>query len=102
MDACPKADGLMMLIRSMSPDVIVADEIGSERDVQALMEALHAGVTIVCSVHGDSLESIRHRPSLRPLFEHKVFERIVILKKGTSPGVVQALLDTASPAGVNG
>lgn len=101
MDACPKAEGLMMLIRSMSPDVIVADEIGSERDVQALLEALHAGVKIVCSVHGDSLDSIRHRPSLRPLFEQKVFERIVILKKGMSPGVVQSVLETAKPAGAN-
>ncbi|SDD54357.1 stage III sporulation protein AA [Terribacillus halophilus] len=101
MDACPKADGLMMLIRSMSPDVIVADEIGSGRDVQALLEALHAGVKIVCSVHGDGFDSIRHRPSLRPLFQHKVFERIVILNKGNSPGVVQALLDTSRLAGAN-
>ncbi|MFP7493665.1 stage III sporulation protein AA [Terribacillus saccharophilus] len=99
MDACPKAEGLMMLIRSMSPDVIAADEIGSERDVQALLEALHAGVKIVCSVHGDSLDDIRLRPSLRPLFQHNVFERIIILKKGRSPGVVQALFDAVSPAG---
>jgi stage III sporulation protein AA len=99
MDACPKAEGLMMLIRSMSPDVIIADEIGSERDVQALLEALNAGVKIVCSVHGDSLEAIRSRPSLRPLFEQGFFERIVILKKDRTPGVIHAILRTAELEG---
>jgi len=81
MDACPKIDGMMMMIRSMSPDVLIVDEIGKEEDVHALMEAVYAGVTIVCTIHGTSIEELRRKPSLQLLFKHKVFQRIIILRK---------------------
>src|SRR5699024_3019388 len=60
MDACPKAEGMMMMIRSMSPEVLVVDEIGSYDDVQALLEAINAGVTIFCTIHGRSLEELKN------------------------------------------
>src|SRR5690625_6474164 len=61
MEACPKAEGMMMMIRSMSPEVIVVDEIGSKEDVFAILEAIHAGVSIICSVHGHSLDEKKNR-----------------------------------------
>ncbi|QDP40575.1 stage III sporulation protein AA [Radiobacillus deserti] len=93
MDACPKAEGMMMMIRSMSPDVLVVDEIGSEKDVQALMEAVFAGVQIVCSVHGQDLRDIQRRPSLKPLFEQGAFERFVLLDGRHKPGSVEYILN---------
>lgn len=92
MDACPKAEGLMMMIRSMSPDVIVVDEIGSEEDVRALMEALHAGVKIVCSVHGESLFDLKKRPSLQQLFDYGAFDRYICLSKNEKPGMIDGIL----------
>ncbi|WP_226035048.1 stage III sporulation protein AA [Aquibacillus saliphilus] len=92
MDACPKAEGMMMMIRSMSPEVIVVDEIGGSKDVQALMESIHAGVTIVCSIHGNSLDEIRQRPSLQPLLHQNAFDRYVILTRDTKPGMVDRIL----------
>ena len=83
MDACPKVAGMMMMIRSMSPDVLVVDEIGKEDDVNALMEAVFAGVTIICTAHGSSMEELKRRPSMRPLFENYVFGRMIILQKDT-------------------
>lgn len=81
MDACPKIEGLMMMIRSMSPDVLIIDEIGKKEDVQALMEAITAGVTIICSIHGQSLDEINKRPSLQHLLSQQVFKRFIILKR---------------------
>lgn len=81
MDACPKAEGMMMMIRSMSPEVIVVDEIGSKEDVFAILEAIHAGVSIICSVHGHSLDELKNRPSLQKLFKYNVFERFIILNR---------------------
>src|SRR5699024_8928115 len=81
MDACPKVEGLMMMIRSMSPDVLIVDEIGKKEDVQALMEAITAGVTIICTVHGQSLHEIKKRPSLQQLFLQKVFGRYILLHR---------------------
>src|SRR5690625_4017368 len=83
MDACPKVDGMMMMIRSMSPDVLIVDEIGKEDDANALMEAVFAGVTIICTAHGSSIEELKRRPSMHPLFENHVFGRMIILQKDT-------------------
>lgn len=81
MDACPKVAGMMMMIRSMSPDVLVVDEIGKRDDVDALMEAVFAGVTIICTAHGSSIDELQKRPSLDTLFENNVFDRFIILQK---------------------
>lgn len=93
MDACPKSEGMMMLIRSMSPEIVVVDEIGSSEDVQALMEAIHAGVTIICTIHGNTIDELKKRPSLQPLFHEQVFQRIIVLEKSTVPGKIKQIYD---------
>ncbi|PAV29095.1 stage III sporulation protein AA [Virgibacillus profundi] len=93
MDACPKAEGMMMMIRSMSPEVLVVDEIGSSKDVQSLLEAINAGVTVICTIHGSSLMELKKRPSLQPLFQQRVFQRIIILEKRIRPGQVHKIYD---------
>lgn len=93
LDACPKAEGMMMMIRSMSPEILVVDEIGSDKDVQALTNAINAGVTVICTIHGQSLEELKKRPSIFPLLQTKVFHRIVLLKGQSSPGTIQGVYD---------
>lgn len=93
MDACPKAEGMMMMIRSMSPEVIIVDEIGSKQDVEALMEAIHAGVIVICTIHGQSLAELKSRPSLQQIFQENIFQRIVLLGKSKLPGHIQQIYD---------
>lgn len=81
MDACPKTFGMMMMIRSMSPDVLIVDEIGKEADVHALLEAVYAGVTVICTLHGHCLDQIKHRPSIKQLFTEQIFERFILLQR---------------------
>ncbi|MCY7674576.1 stage III sporulation protein AA [Bacillus safensis] len=88
LDACPKAEGLMMMIRSMSPELMIVDEIGKSEDVEALLEAIHAGVNIIVSAHGYSLEDVYKRPSFKPLWELRVFERYVELNRNNGPGTI--------------
>ncbi len=52
LDACPKAKGLMMLIRSMAPEVVAADEIGSQEDLEAFTYAMRCGCVLFATVHG--------------------------------------------------
>lgn len=61
MDGCPKAEGMMMMIRSMSPDVLVVDEIGRKEDIHALVEALNAGVRVIATAHGSSVGELQSR-----------------------------------------
>ncbi|HLR72124.1 MAG TPA: stage III sporulation protein AA [Pseudogracilibacillus sp.] len=89
LDACPKAEGMMMMIRSMSPEIIVVDEIGSNEDVQALLEAINTGVIVFCTVHGKSILELKKRPSLQPLFQYHIFKRIILLDNEGNPGRVK-------------
>lgn len=93
LDACPKAEGMMMMIRSMSPDVLVVDEIGSEADCIAILEAVHAGVGLFMTAHGRHIDDIMKRPSLRPIMEQAVFERFIELTNVGLPGTIQAIRD---------
>lgn len=93
LDACPKAEGMMMLIRSMSPDVLIVDEIGGENDCAAILEAVNAGITLVMTTHGSSLQEIKKRPTLLKILQHQVFQRFIELSHGREPGKVASIRD---------
>ncbi|AZN40619.1 stage III sporulation protein AA [Paenibacillus albus] len=81
MDACPKAEGMMMMLRSMSPEIIIVDEIGREEDGAAILDASHAGVAVIATAHANDLEDARGRPLLCKLLEAGAFQYIVELRR---------------------
>ena len=93
LDGCPKAEGMMMLIRSMAPEVLAVDEIGTGQDVQAIEVAATSGCRIIVTVHGHSGEDLKNNPCLKELLEKKIFDRYVILKKEYQAGQIQAVYD---------
>lgn len=93
MDACPKAEGMMMMIRSMSPEVIVADEIGRPEDARAIHEAVHAGIRVMATAHGSDFQDVMKRPALKQLAEEGVFGRIVFLRKRGGTVAVEEVYD---------
>ena len=84
LDCCPKAEGMMMLIRSMAPDVIAVDEIGKEEDVQAMENALRCGCRLLATIHGTCMEEIKEKRVLASFLRDKVFQRFLFLDKGYS------------------
>lgn len=93
LDGCPKAEGIMMLIRSMGPRVVAVDEIGSREDMEALQYGINCGCRILATVHGNSLEDILRKPLLGELVESEVFARYVLLEPKGPPGQIKAVLD---------
>ena len=89
MDGCPKAEAMMMLLRSMSPQVLVTDEIGRMEDAQAVAEAAHCGVSVIASAHGSSESELRLRPALEKLLDQRAFKRIVMLSRRQGPGTIE-------------
>lgn len=85
-----KARAFSMLIRAMSPQVIVCDELGREEDVLAVMDAARCGVGVLASAHADGLEDLIRRPVMKKLFEAGVFERYIHLGRH---GCVRAVWD---------
>ena len=95
LDACPKAEGMMMLIRSMAPEVVAVDEIGGAADLEALRYVMNCGCRILATVHGNSMEDIREKPGLSSFLQEKRFERYVVLGNKLGPGTVEAVYDAA-------
>ena len=93
LDACPKAQGIMMLIRSMSPNVIATDELGRAEDLAAIEEAINAGVSIITTVHGWNLEDAMRKPVIGKLLKEGIFERAIVLSRRKGPGTVEQVTD---------
>ncbi|HWI63026.1 MAG TPA: stage III sporulation protein AA, partial [Symbiobacteriaceae bacterium] len=95
----PKAEGMMLLIRSLSPAVVAVDEIGRPADADAVMEALHAGVAVLATAHGHSLDDVARRPALGDLLQVGAFGRAVILGRSRGPGTVEQVIDLSESGG---
>ena len=79
MDNCTKSDGMKMLIRSMSPEVIVCDEIGNKQDIEAINYAMCSGVKGIFTAHGNSLEEIMLNEQISQLLKKYIVQVIIIL-----------------------
>ena len=93
LDACPKAEGMLMLIRSMTPKVVAADEIGTKEDVEAIEYAMHCGCRILVTAHGNSVQELRKKPVLGRMIQEERFERYIVLKQGDRPGMIEGIYD---------
>lgn len=93
LDRCPKALGVHMLIRSMSPSVVAVDELGGPDDVAALKEAVRCGVKILATAHAGSLEELLRREQLKELLQKQTFERVVLLSRAEGPGTIEGVYD---------
>ena len=81
LDNVPKALGMKMLIRSMNPKIIVADEIGTKEDVEAIQYAICSGVKGIFTAHGGALEDIILNPILKDLYALRLIERILLIEE---------------------
>lgn len=84
LDRCPKAEGMMMMIRSLSPEILVVDEIGTWADAEAVKEAVNAGIRVLATAHGENIEQIRQRPIFAELMRGHTFHRYVVLNQDAS------------------
>ena len=91
LDGCPKADGILMLIRAMSPDVVMTDEIGKPEDAAAIRSALSAGVKIITTIHGSSFEDAA-KSAVGGLITDHVFETLIFLSAQPVTGTVEKIL----------
>ncbi|MBE7023302.1 MAG: stage III sporulation protein AA [Ruminococcaceae bacterium] len=77
----PKSDGIIMMLRTMSPQLVVTDEISTSSDRDALLQCFGTGVSVVASAHGSTAEEIIQREVLKPLLGGIGFEQIIVLRR---------------------
>lgn len=92
LDSSPKAEGIILMIRSMSPELIVTDEIGRREDGEAILDAINAGVKVITSIHGGDIEDFLIKNSLESL-RKDMFERIVVLSRNNGVGTIEKIYD---------
>ena len=80
-EGCPKAQGLMLLLRAMNPQVLAVDEITAPEDVRALTAAAGCGVTLLATAHGEGRAGLERRPLYRPLLEEGLFRFLVRIRR---------------------
>lgn len=98
LDGCPKSQGMMMLIRSMSPAVVAVDEIGGKEDIKAVEYVKNCGCALAATIHGSSLGELKERPGIRELFEAGTFQRLIVLDHAGGAGHIRAVCDgTGTP-----
>ena len=79
LEGCPKAQGLMMLLRAMNPQILAADEITAPEDVRALVTAAGCGTALLATAHGGSWEELSLRPLYRELLGAGIFQKFVFI-----------------------
>lgn len=93
LDCCPKAKGMLMMIRSMSPQIIAVDELGSKEELDAIDYVIGCGCKLIATVHGSSLEDIRNKPTLSELVKKRLFDRYIILNNIKGIGHLEEIYD---------
>lgn len=91
-DGCPKAEGIIMLIRSMSPEIIATDEIGRAADADAVTDAVNAGVKVVTTIHGSSINDFLRKQALGRI-QKGIFERYIVLSRRKGVATLETVLD---------
>lgn len=86
-----KSVGFENGIRSLSPNIIVTDELGQEEDIDAVNYAINCGVTVFASVHCDTIDNFLKKPNFEKIIKNKLFQRYVLLSMKNGPGTLEGI-----------
>ena len=75
----PKSLGIKMLIRSMAPQIIVADEIGKKEDVEAINYAFCSGVKGIFTCHGANYNDFIKNPYMKDILKLNIIDKLIFL-----------------------
>lgn len=89
LDNISKDKGMKMLIRAMCPQVVVADEIGTKDDVEAIKYAVTSGVKGIFTAHGGNLEDVLLNPILKELYSLNIIERTILIEKNRAISLIE-------------
>ena len=92
LDGCPKEQGMIMLIRSMAPDIIATDEIGKKEDCYAIEAAVCAGINLITTIHGNCYDDLLNS-GIGNMVRNGVFERLIFLSNTPAIGSVSTIRD---------
>lgn len=93
LDQWTKPEGMMVLLRSMAPDVIAVDELGSFDDIRAVRHMMSCGCVVISTIHGDSPQVLDNNEIFREFGNDSGFKRLIVLGKSKGIGTVEEVVD---------
>lgn len=81
LDGCSKAEGMLMLLRSMSPQILAVDELGGEKDFMAVEQAVYSGSRVLGTIHAGDIRELSGKPYLRRFISREIFRRYALIQK---------------------
>lgn len=87
---CIKDLGMRMAVRSMAPDVVAVDEIGTKGDAEALKYLARSGVKFLATIHGNSPKDIMNS-DISSLVENGYVSRIIQLSRKNGIGTIEQI-----------
>ena len=100
-DSYKKSDAIIQAVRSMSPDVIVCDEISTIKDVDAVSLALNSGVSFIATLHADNENELMRRPIAKNLLKSGAFSSVVFLDSRKNAGQIKSIVSAKKMLGDN-
>lgn len=91
-DGYKKGDGMEAAIRSMSPKVIMADEISGLDDVEKIKQSLNSGVSIIATAHAQSLDELYRKKYICELLQEGSFKHIILLEDARTPCIIKEIV----------
>lgn len=88
-----KSVAIGMATRTLNPQLIVCDEIGSLEETKQILSAINTGVKFICTAHGESLNQLEQRPNIALLLQSKIFEKIVFLKQRAGDFYIEEIVN---------
>ena len=82
LDGCNKPEGMMMLLRTMSPEVIGVDELGTKEDFEAVEQVAYCGCRLIGTVHAGNKKELQEKSRFYGWGKRGIFERFIIIEKG--------------------
>ena len=83
LDGCKKTEGIRMLLRSMSPQILAVDELGGKEDFAAVKQALCCGCRVLGTVHAGCVQELLDKPYLQACVTQKLFGRYILIERNS-------------------
>lgn len=89
----PKQRGIEMAVRTLSPEIIICDEIGTDSEVDKIRQAMNSGVNFILSIHCSSIDELKVKPQVYKLLTECNFNKIALLYGSNKPSVIRSFID---------
>ena len=89
----PKAEGIIRAIRTLSPKIIICDEIGGIEDAEAIKKSLNSGVGIIASIHAKSTDEMANSFRIKNILSSGAIKRAVLLD--SNPGKIKGMFEVS-------